>query len=71
MPASSFATAARCILRSSGWPGEKEVEVAIHGAVEEVVRRGEVRTYDMGGSSTTTEMAEAIAREAARLRAPA
>ncbi|GIU74156.1 MAG: hypothetical protein KatS3mg004_1243 [Bryobacteraceae bacterium] len=52
-----------------GWLGEKAVEAAIHKAVEEVVRRGEVRTYDMGGSSTTTGMAEAIVREAARFRA--
>ena len=29
--------------------------------VAEVVREGEVRTYDMGGSATTLEMAEAIA----------
>ena len=53
----------------AGWTGEKAVETAIHKAVEEVVRRGEVRTYDMGGSATTTQMAEAIAAEAARLRA--
>ena len=53
----------------AGWTGEKDIEAAIHKAVEEVVRRGEVRTYDMGGSSTTMQMAEAIAAEAARLRA--
>jgi isocitrate/isopropylmalate dehydrogenase len=52
----------------AGWTGEKEVEAAIHKAVEEVVRRGEPRTYDMGGSSTTMQMAEAIAAEAARIR---
>ena len=33
----------------------------ILAAVAEVIAAGEVRTYDMGGSSTTTEMAEAIA----------
>jgi 3-isopropylmalate dehydrogenase len=52
----------------AGWTGEKEIEAAIHQAVGEVVRRGEVRTYDMGGSATTMQMAEAIAAEAARLR---
>ena len=30
-------------------------------AVGEVIREGRVRTYDMGGASTTLQMAEAIA----------
>lgn len=46
--------------------GEKETGAAIHTAVEEVVRRGEVRTYDMGGAATTSQMAEAVA-EAVRV----
>jgi isocitrate/isopropylmalate dehydrogenase len=29
--------------------------------VAAVIAEGKVRTYDMGGSSTTTEMAEAVA----------
>ena len=33
----------------------------IEDAVAAVIAEGEVRTYDMGGSATTLEMAEAIA----------
>lgn len=43
------------------WLGETERAQRIEEAVAEVVRAGEVRTYDMGGSATTLEMAEAIA----------
>ncbi len=43
------------------WLGEKEKANAIRDAVAEVVRRGEVRTYDMGGQATTTQMARAVA----------
>ena len=43
------------------WLGETESAQRIEDAVAEVVRAGEVRTYDMGGSATTLEMAEAIA----------
>ena len=43
------------------WLGETEKGTAIEKAVAEVIREGKVRTYDMGGSSTTLEMGEAIA----------
>ncbi len=43
------------------WLGEGERARAIEGAVAEVVREGRVRTYDMGGSATTMEMARAVA----------
>jgi isocitrate dehydrogenase (NAD+) len=43
------------------WLGEPEMATRIESAVAEVVREGEVRTYDMGGSSTTLQMANAIA----------
>ncbi len=43
------------------WLGENEMAVRLENAVAKVIRAGEVRTYDMGGSSTTLEMAEAIA----------
>jgi 3-isopropylmalate dehydrogenase len=41
--------------------GEKEMAEKVEKAVSEVIKEGKVRTYDMGGSNTTTEMAEAIA----------
>jgi 3-isopropylmalate dehydrogenase len=43
------------------WLGEEEKGAAIEGAVAEVIAAGKVRTYDMGGSSTTLEMGQAIA----------
>ncbi len=46
--------------------GETDMAARLDRAVAEVLAEGKVRTYDMGGSSTTTEMAEAIA---ARCRA--
>ncbi len=41
--------------------GETDMAARLDRAVAEVIAEGKVRTYDMGGSSTTTEMAEAIA----------
>ena len=43
------------------WLGEVEDAQRIEDAVAEIVREGEVRTYDMGGTATTLDMAEAIA----------
>ena len=43
------------------WLGESDKAAQIEGAVADVLAEGKVRTYDMGGSSTTLEMAEAIA----------
>jgi len=41
--------------------GETELADKLEAAVSAVIAEGEVRTYDMGGSHTTTEMAEAVA----------
>jgi 3-isopropylmalate dehydrogenase len=43
------------------WLGEKEMAANLEGAVAKVIKEGNVRTYDMGGSSTTIEMAKSIA----------
>jgi len=43
------------------WLGEKDKGVALEKAVAEVIREGKVRTYDMGGTSSTLEMGQAIA----------
>lgn len=43
------------------WLGETEKATVLEEAVAEVIREGKVRTYDMGGSSTTIDMANAIA----------
>ncbi len=43
------------------WLGETEKGACLEDAVAEVIREGNVRTYDMGGSSTTMDMAAAIA----------
>ncbi len=44
------------------WLGELEKAQRLDRAVADVIVEGKVRTYDMGGSSTTLEMAEAVAR---------
>ncbi len=45
------------------WLGETEKAQRLEQAVKNVLRGGRVRTYDMGGTSTTTEMAQAIIEE--------
>jgi len=43
------------------WLGEKEKGTAVDDAVAKVIAEGKVRTYDMGGTNTTSEMAKAVA----------
>ena len=38
-------------------------KAALENAVAQVIKEGKVRTYDMRGTSTTLQMAEAIAEE--------
>jgi 3-isopropylmalate dehydrogenase len=45
------------------WLGEQDLATRLEGATATVIKQGQVRTYDMGGSNTSLEMAEAIARE--------
>ncbi len=47
------------------WLGETEKGKAVEEAVAAVIKEGAVRTYDMGGSATTLQMAEAIAERIA------
>lgn len=44
------------------WLGEADFRDRLENALAKVVREGKVRTYDMGGSSSTLEVAEEIAR---------
>ncbi len=44
------------------WLGESAKAERVERAVAAVIREGKVRTYDMGGSSGTLEMGEAVAR---------
>jgi 3-isopropylmalate dehydrogenase len=46
------------------WLGEEELAGRVRRAVTDVIAEGRVRTYDMGGKSSTTDMAEAIAAKA-------
>ena len=48
------------------WLGEREIAGNIDGAVADVVQRGAVRTYDLGGSASTMDVARSVA-EAVRL----
>ena len=44
--------------------GETEKAAKIEAAVANTIREGRLQTYDMGGTTSTTEMAEAIAKAA-------
>jgi isocitrate/isopropylmalate dehydrogenase len=44
------------------WLGETGKGTRLEHATSSVIREGKVRTYDMGGTSSTMDMAEAIAR---------
>ncbi|MDQ7825319.1 MAG: isocitrate/isopropylmalate dehydrogenase family protein [Candidatus Eremiobacteraeota bacterium] len=41
--------------------GEDKKAAALESAIAEVIREGKVRTYDMGGSNTTLEVAQEVA----------
>jgi len=43
------------------WLNETEMATRLENAIAKVIKDGKVRTYDMGGSNTTMEMAEAVA----------
>lgn len=43
------------------WLGEKEKATVLENAVAKVIQEGKVRTYDMGGNSSTLDMANEIA----------
>ena len=43
------------------WLGETEKSAALEGAVAGVIADGKVRTYDMGGSNSTLDVARAVA----------
>jgi len=43
------------------WMGESDSSKGLERSVLEVIRSGKVRTYDMGGTASTVEMARAVA----------
>jgi 3-isopropylmalate dehydrogenase len=43
------------------WLGETETGRALEGAIADTIAEGRMRTYDMGGDSSTLDMAQAIA----------
>ena len=43
------------------WLGESEMAARLESAVAEVIAEGKVRTYDLGGTSTSLEVTEAVA----------
>jgi 3-isopropylmalate dehydrogenase len=45
------------------WLGEADLAARLERATAAVIEQGQGRTYDMGGSNTSLDMAEAIARE--------
>jgi len=49
------------------WLGEEKKSNNLESAIATVIREGKVRTYDMGGSSSTLEVAEEVARKISNL----
>lgn len=45
------------------WLGETERASALESAIASVIKESKVRTYDMGGKSNTTDVAEAVAKK--------
>lgn len=45
------------------WLGEKQKASRLERAISDVIREGRVKTYDLGGSDTTLEVAEEVARK--------
>lgn len=43
------------------WLGEKHKSILLEDAIADVIKEGHVRTYDMGGKSSTSDMAQAVA----------
>jgi isocitrate dehydrogenase len=47
--------------------GEKQISKAIFQATEDVINEGKYVTYDLGGTTTTSQMADQIALQASNL----
>lgn len=43
------------------WLGEKQKSILLEDAIADVIKEGRIRTYDMGGKSSTSDMAQAVA----------
>lgn len=44
------------------WLGETEKATKLMNAIEQVIREGKIKTYDLGGNNTSLEVAEEVAR---------
>jgi isocitrate dehydrogenase len=47
--------------------GERQISDAIFQATEDVINEGKYVTYDLGGTTTTSQMADQIAMRASSL----
>ncbi len=45
------------------WLGEPDIAVRLENAIAKVLKQEKVRTYDMGGNSTSLEVAEEIVKK--------
>jgi isocitrate/isopropylmalate dehydrogenase len=45
------------------WLGESEMAEALESAIAKVISEGKVRTYDMGGESSTLDVAQAVVKK--------
>jgi len=51
----------RSVMLMLDWLGEKESAHHLDAAIARVIKEGKVKTYDLGGTNTTLEVAQAIA----------
>ncbi len=45
------------------WLGEAKMAQRLENSIATVIKEGKVRTYDMGGNSSTLEVAEEVVRK--------
>jgi isocitrate/isopropylmalate dehydrogenase len=55
--------AIRAAMMMLDYLGEKDMARRVERAITEVLLEGKIRTYDLGGTSSTREMGEAIAQK--------
>ena len=66
-PGSTRSTRWRCcwtVRMMFDWLGETDRSQRLEGAIARVIKEGKVRTYDMGGKSTTMDVGKEVARYA-------
>ncbi|HIH28379.1 MAG TPA: isocitrate/isopropylmalate dehydrogenase family protein, partial [Thermoplasmata archaeon] len=45
------------------WLGEKKPAMKLENAIAQVIKENKIRTYDVGGSNTTLDVAKEVAKK--------